>query len=69
MTELHIIGRSGRFDLFPRTNEVKEVAISGTITSLDIFPSTNGSLWQNPDINPEQSSQVETCVLITRGEK
>ena len=64
---LHIsIGRSKVFDLFPRTYKGKKSVCFMEKTRFDKFPRTNEPICGNSDINLEQSSHVETCVLVSR---
>ena len=59
---LHIIGRSKVFDLFPRTHKGKNRRVLREKHAL--INSRERPL--KSDINLEQSSHVETVVLITR---
>lgn len=64
--DLHIIGRSKVFDLFPRTYKGKKRCVLRQKTRFDKFPRTNGSIRRSVDINLEQSSHIETVVLLSR---
>ncbi len=59
---LHIIGRSKVFDLFPRTHKGKNRRVlRGKHALINSRERT-----QKSDINLEQSSHVETVVLLSR---
>ena len=59
---LHIIGRSKVFDLFPRTDKGKNRCVLWQKYALINFCERP----QKSDINQEQSSHVETVVLLSR---
>ena len=61
---LHIIGRSKAFDLFPRTHKGKNRCV---LRKKHALINSREPLLKS-DINLEQSSHVETVVLL-RGEK
>ncbi len=60
--DLHIIGRSKVFDLFPRTYKGKNRCVLWKKHAL--INSRERPL--KSDINLEQSSHVETCVLLSK---
>ena len=59
---LHIIGRSKVFDLFPRTDKGKNQCVLRQKYALI----NSRERPQKSDINLEQSSHVETVVLMSR---
>ena len=60
--DLHIIGRSKAYDLFPRTHKGKNRCILREKHALI----NSRERPQKSDINLEQSSHVETVVLLSR---
>ena len=59
---LHIIGRSKAFDLFPRTHKGKNRCV---LRKKHALINSREPLLKS-DINLEQSSHVESCVLLER---
>ena len=59
---LHIIGRSKAFDLFPRTHKGKKRCVLWQKYALI----NSRERPRKSDINLEQSSHVETVVLMSR---
>lgn len=59
---LHIIGRSKGVDLFPRTNKGKNRCVLRKKHALI----NSRERQQKSDINLEQSSHIETVVLMSR---
>ena len=60
---LHIIGRSKAFDLFPRTHKGKNRCV---LRKKHALINSREPLLKS-DINLEQSSHVETVVLLSKG--